>query len=109
MLPLVREKQLRALAVTTPQRCSALPDVPTIAEAALADYALNNWLGFVAPSNTPEPVVTRLNRAIIAALNSPDSQSFLTHNGIDVVGSTPEEFSAYVSAEMRRWAWLREN
>ena len=45
---------------------------------------------------------------IIAALNSPESKSFLTHNGIDVAGSTPEEFSAYIAAELRRWAWLRE-
>lgn len=109
MLPLVRDKQLRALAVTTPQRSSALPDIPTIGEAALEGYALNNWLGFVAPPNTPSPVVMRLNRAIIAALNSPDNQSFFTTNGIDVAGSTPEEFSAYISAEMKRWAWLREN
>lgn len=108
MLPLVRDKQLRALAVTTPLRCSALPDIPTIAEAALEGYALNNWLGFVAPPNTPAPVVMRLNRAIIAALNSPNNKSFLSSNGIDVVGSTPAEFSAHIAAEMKRWAWLRE-
>ena len=109
MLPPVREKRLRALAVTTPQRCSALPDIPTVAEAALPGYALNNWLGFVAPPRTPTPMVMRLNRAIIAALNSPESQSFLGANGIDIAGSTPEEFSAHLATELRRWAWLREN
>ena len=109
MLPPVRAGQLRALAVTTSQRCSALPDIPTVAEAALAGYALNNWLGFVAPPNTPMPVVMRLNRAIIAALHSPESKSFLSANGIDVAGSTPEEFFAHISAEIKKWAWLREN
>lgn len=109
MLPPVRAKQLRALAVTTPQRCIALPEIPTVAEAGLEGYALNNWLGFVAPPGTPAPVVTRLNSAIISALNSPENKSFLTDNGIDIVGSTPEEFSAYIAAEMKRWAWLREN
>ncbi|MDB5803392.1 MAG: hypothetical protein JWN73_714 [Betaproteobacteria bacterium] len=109
MLPLVRDKQLRALAVTTPQRCSALPGIPTIAEAALEGYALNNWLGLVAPPGTPPPLLARLNSAIITALNSPDSRSFLCANGIDVVGSTPEEFAAYIAAEMKRWAWLRES
>jgi len=109
MLPLVRDKQLRALAVTTPLRCAALPDVPTIAEAALEGYALNNWLGFVAPPGTPMPAVMRLNRALIAALHSPGSLSFLTANGIDIAGSTPAEFAAHIAAEMKRWAWLREN
>ena len=109
MLPLVRDKQLRALAVTTPQRCAALPDVPTIAEAALEGYALNNWLGFVAPPGTPMPAVMRLNRALIGALHSPGSLSFLTANGIDIAASTPAEFAAHIAAEMKRWAWLREN
>lgn len=108
MLPPVRAGRLRALAVTTPQRCSAAPDVPTVAQAGLEGFALNNWLGFVAPLNTPPAAVTRLNRALVAALNAPASQAFFIDNGIDVVGSTPEEFSAHVAAEMQRWAWLRE-
>ncbi|MES2186063.1 MAG: tripartite tricarboxylate transporter substrate-binding protein [Pseudomonadota bacterium] len=107
MLPLVRDRQLRALAVTTPVRCAALPDVPTLAEAALEGYALNNWLGFVAPPHTPAPVVMALNRALTAALNAPETRSFLALNGIDVAGSTPAEFSAYIAEEMQRWAWLR--
>jgi tripartite-type tricarboxylate transporter receptor subunit TctC len=108
MLPPVKEGQLRALAVTTAQRCSALPDVPAIAEAGLEGYALNNWLGFVAPPGTPKPAVTRLHRAIVAALNDAGSQAFLRANGIDAVGSSPEEFSAHIAQEMQRWAWLRE-
>ena len=107
MLPPVRAGQLRALAVTTPQRCSALPDIPTIAEAALDGYALNNWLGFVAPPGTPAPAIARLNDAIIAALNDAGNKAVLTDSGIDVVGSTSEEFAAYIAEEMERWAWLR--
>lgn len=109
MLPLVRVGKLQALAVTTPERCSAMPELPTVAEAGLEGYALNNWLGFVAPPGTPVPVVTRLNRAIVTALNSPHARPALVANGIDIVGSTPEEFSAYIGAETRRWAWLGES
>lgn len=108
MLPLVQAGKLRALAVTTPERCSALPDVPAMQEAGLEGYALNNWLGFVAPPRTPPADVTMLNRALIEAMNSAGSRAFLAANGIDIVGSTPPEFSAHIAAEMNKWAWLRD-
>ena len=107
MLPLVREKKVRALAVTTPGRSSALPELPSLAEAGLEGYALNNWLGFVAPPGTPAPVVARLNRAIVEALNSPANRAALNHDGIDVVASSPAEFSSTIAEELKRWAWLR--
>lgn len=108
MLPLVRAKRLRGLAVTTSQRCDALPDVPTVAEAANQAYALDNWLGLVAPRNTPLSVVTTLNRAIVNALEVPKIQAALAINGIEIVASTPAEFSKYIADELKKWAWLRD-
>lgn len=107
MLPLVRAGKLRALAVTTSQRCAALPDVPTVAETTNETYALDNWLGLVAPRNTPAPVVATLNRAIVKALNAPKIKTSLSMSGIEVVASTPLEFARYIGEEMTKWAWLR--
>jgi tripartite-type tricarboxylate transporter receptor subunit TctC len=107
MLPLVRAERLRGLAVTTSQRCGALPEVPTVVEATNQPYALDNWLGFVAPRNTPMSVVTTLNRAIVKALEAPKIQAALAMYGIEIVASTPAEFSKYISAEMKKWEWLR--
>ncbi|MFP3565917.1 Bug family tripartite tricarboxylate transporter substrate binding protein [Paraburkholderia sp. SIMBA_030] len=109
MLPLVRDKRLRALAVTTSARCAAAPYLPTMIEAGLDGYSLSNWLGFVAPPNAPASVITELNRALVVALRSPNNRSFFTSNGIDIVGSTPEAFRAYIAGELKRWAWLRDS
>lgn len=108
MLPPVRDGTLRALAVTTPERCSAAPALPTLAEAGLTGYALNNWLGFVAPPGTPATVVERLNAAIVAALAASETRSFLARDGIDTVGSTPGGFATHMASELERWAWLRQ-
>ncbi|MGY2289525.1 Bug family tripartite tricarboxylate transporter substrate binding protein [Pseudomonas sp. SDO528_S397] len=107
MLPPVRAQTLRALAVTTPQRCSALPQVPTLEEAGLTGYALNNWLGFVAPAGTPAPLIEQLNRAIVTALHAAQTRSMLMENGIDIVADSAHQFGRYMADELQRWKWLR--
>lgn len=107
MLPLVRANHLRALAVTTSLRCSVLPDVPTLEEAGLKGYALNNWLGFVAPVGTPALVIDALNRGICVALTEQPTRSLLAEDGIEVVADTPEHFANYIRDELERWRWLR--
>ncbi len=109
MLPLVREKRLRALAVTTPVRCTAAPALPTMMEEGLDGFSLNNWLGFVAPPRTPAPIVAELNTALLVALRSPRAHSFFTTSGIDVIGSTPYAFRSYIAEEIDRWSWLRDS
>lgn len=108
MLPKVREGALRALAVTTPQRSVALPGVPTLEEAGLSGYALNNWLGFVAAKGTSPATIAVLNRAIALALNAPDTQALLLENGIETVAGTPAQFARHMADELARWAWLRD-
>ena len=107
MLPLVREGRLRALAVTTAGRSAALPDVPTLAEAGLAGYALSNWLGFVAPPGTADAMAEAQGQAIGAALRSASVKRALVANGVEIVAGTPCEFAVHVADELGRWSWLR--
>jgi len=108
MLPLVRSGKLQGLAVTTPTRSPAKPDLPTMEEAGVKGFALNNWLGFVAPADTPKPIVAELNRAIVATLRTPNAIQFFSANGIEAVGSTSQDFGAYIAEELKRWSWLRD-
>jgi tripartite-type tricarboxylate transporter receptor subunit TctC len=94
------------LAVTTPERAARLPEVPTIAESGFPDYQTAGWYGFAVPDGTPPEVVTRLRDATVAAIRSPDVQKSLDIEGAVVVGSTPEEFGAFMQSESRRWAEL---
>lgn len=107
MLPLIRKGRVRALAVTTPTRSAALPTTPTLAESGLPGYALNNWLGFVAPPGTNAGIAAAQAQAISAALRSPSVAKALACDGIEAVGGTPREFADHICAELDRWSWLR--
>ena len=86
----IKEKKLRAIAVTTPNRFRGLPDVPTIAESGYPGYDFSSWFGILAPAGTPKPVIDRLNAEIVKALKDPSVQARL--NDYEIYGSTPEEF-----------------
>lgn len=101
----VRGGQVRALGITRQARSSQLPDVPAVSEA-LPGYLFNSWLGVFAPAATPGPVVQRLSREIAAALATPAVRGRMETLGYEVVGSTPEEFAAFQSAELPRVAEL---
>ena len=94
------------LAVTTPERAKRLPEVPTIAESGYPDYQTAGWYGFAVPKGTPPEVVTKLRDATVAATQSPDVQKSLDIEGAVVIGSTPEEFGAFMQSESQRWAEL---
>ena len=96
--------KLRALAVTTRERLSVLPDVPTLHEAGVAGYDLAAWQGVVATAGTPRPVVDRLNGEIRKLLQLPEVRQRLTADGGQIITSTPEEFSAHISREVVRFA-----
>jgi tripartite-type tricarboxylate transporter receptor subunit TctC len=103
LLPFVRSGQLRALAVTSPQRSPLLPDVPTIAEAGLPGFVIQNWLGYFAPLNTPLAVVNRLQESVKHAFKDPDVVQRLHDLGADPVGSTPAELASYWDAQLALW------
>jgi len=96
--------RLRALAVTTRQRLSVLPEVPTLAEAGVPGYDLAAWQGVVTTAGTPRPVVVKLNAEINTLLKLPDVQARLTADGGQILTSTPEQFAAHISSEVVRFA-----
>jgi tripartite-type tricarboxylate transporter receptor subunit TctC len=102
-VPFIKGGTLRALAVTTAQRSPAAPDLPTMAQAGLADFEATTWHGLVVPAGTPAPIVDRLNKATLDALHQPDVARRLAGLGVDVVGSTPAEFAAYINSESVKW------
>jgi tripartite-type tricarboxylate transporter receptor subunit TctC len=100
----IRAGKIRALAVNSPQRCGALPEVPTMAESGVPDYETYTWNGLFAPAGTPRPIIDRLNRATVAALADPTVRARLTELGTDVASSTPEALGALVKSELVKWA-----
>jgi tripartite-type tricarboxylate transporter receptor subunit TctC len=102
--PQAKSGKLRALAVTTAKRSSIAPEVPTMAEAGLPGYELGSWHGVFAPARTPAEIVARLNAAIVKGIQSADVKDKLGALGVEPVGNSPEAFSAFVRAEVPKWA-----
>ncbi|MEI6546267.1 MAG: tripartite tricarboxylate transporter substrate binding protein [Burkholderiales bacterium] len=103
-LPQIKAGRLKALGVTGSVRSPALPDVPTIQESGLPDFNGNTWLGMVAPAGTPREIVMRLSTETSKVLNAPDMRERLLAQGVEPVGSTPEQATAHLEAEMTRYA-----
>ena len=102
ILPHIQSGKLRALGVTSKQRSSLLPDVPSIAEAGWPQYEAGSWYGILAPAGTPSAIIERLHKEIVKALKDPEVQKRLSGEGADVIGSTPQEFAAHIKAELAR-------
>lgn len=103
-LPHIRTHRVRALAVTGPRRSPQAPDLPTVAEAALPGYAVTSFFGVLAPAGTPAAIIAKLNADIVKAVHAADVQASLAQEGAEAIGSSPEEFGAYIRAEIPRWA-----
>ena len=106
LIPHIQAGRLRALAVTTTKRSAVMPELPTIAEAALPGYDASVWFGVFAPAGTPRPVIDRLHGEILKALQTQDLKSRMIAMGTDVSGMGPDDFSAYVRKEIPKWANL---
>jgi len=105
-LPHIKAGKTRALAVTTAKRSSALPDVPTLAEAGVPNIDVGTWFGLMAPAATPAPIVARLNKEVVAILNDPAVQKQLLDQGIELQSSTPAELKARVDKELKEFGAL---
>jgi tripartite-type tricarboxylate transporter receptor subunit TctC len=103
-LPHVRGGRLRALGVTSAKRAGGVPDIPTIAEAGVPGYDAVQWFGVLAPTATPRTIVVRLHGEIVRVLQAADVRGRLSADGADPVGSSPEEFAAFMRAETAKWA-----
>jgi tripartite-type tricarboxylate transporter receptor subunit TctC len=99
----IRAGSVRPLAVTTLKRIAVMPEIPTIDELGLKGFEATTWHGLVAPAKTSKDIVTRLNRATVDALHDPVVRTQLGNLGVEIAGSTPEEFAAYIKSEIPKW------
>ena len=104
--PHVKAGKVKALAVTGSKRSKLMPELPTISESGLPGYDASGWYGLFVPAATPKPIVARLNQEAVKALRMPDVVRTLSGQGAEPVGNTPEEFGAFVKAEIEKWANL---
>jgi len=102
--PFVKSGKLRALAVGAKERSSLFPDVPTLQELGYGEIGPSFWWGVVGKAGTPEPVVARLNELFIDAISNPDVAQKYTDQGLNVVTSSPTEFSGYIRSEIEKWS-----
>ncbi|UFN49480.1 tripartite tricarboxylate transporter substrate binding protein [Roseomonas sp. OT10] len=102
-LPLIADGQIRALAVSSPQRMPQLPDVPTVAEAGLGGFESLGWLGLVAPAATPAPILARLHEVFTGALRDPAVLERLNTIGVTAQPTTSAEFAAIIRSETEKW------
>ncbi len=100
----IRSGKLRALAVTTAKRSALVPELPTMIEAGMPGFEVNNWYGLVAPAKVPADIIATLNRQVRVALESPEVKDSMVKQGLDPAGGTPEEFGAYIKSELAKWA-----
>ena len=98
-IPSIRDNRMRAIAVSTSKRSSALPDVPTVAEAGLPGFVFDFWIGMLAPAKTPRAIVNKLNAEVRNILQQPDVKERLSKLGADPMPMSPEQFDAYMKEE----------
>jgi tripartite-type tricarboxylate transporter receptor subunit TctC len=108
-MPQIQAGKLRALAITSARRSPLLPQVPSLEEAGVKDANVYSWQAIAAPKGMPTELKNRLHAAIVAGLNDPQVRPKLLELGFEIVGSTPEQFTAYQSAEFARWKRLIES
>jgi tripartite-type tricarboxylate transporter receptor subunit TctC len=99
----VKDKRMKMLAVTTPKRMSNFPEVPTLAESGMPGFDVGAWQGLMVPAGTPRPIIDRLNAELRKALANPEVRAKLAAQGAEPLGSTPEEYGAYIRKEIDRW------
>ena len=101
-IPLLKQKQVKAIAFTGAQRSPVLPDLPTVAESGYPSYQSYNWYGVVAPAKTPLAIIDRLNREIVRHFSAPEVRTQLSNDGAQVYGNSPKEFTDIIRTEAER-------
>lgn len=102
--PLVRSGKIKAIAITSPQRVQAMPDLPTIAESGVPGYELRSWYGLLAPNGTPASLVQMLSREVSQTMNAPELKEKLALDGAEAAApNTPAQFRSLIASEIARW------
>lgn len=104
VLPHMKTGRLRGLAIASAARFEAAPDLPTVAESGVPGYEASQWYGVLVPRGTPDEVVTRLNRELVRIVRSAEFKARLVKDATMALGSTPQEFAAYLNDEIAKWA-----
>ncbi len=104
--PHMTSGRLRAIAITAGKRSPAVPDLPTVAEAGVPGYEVDQWYGVITSAKVPRPIVAKLSAAMAEALKSPEVVQRLSGDGSTPVGSSPEQFSAHIKTEIGKWRKL---
>jgi tripartite-type tricarboxylate transporter receptor subunit TctC len=102
-IPLIKAGRLRGLAVIGPKRLAGVPDVPTSKESGFPDFEVDAWYAIAAPTNTPKPIVARLNQEIRRVLETPAAKDALVKEGLEARTNSPEQMDAYAKSEFARW------
>ena len=102
-LPAIKSGKIKPIAVTSKERISALPDVPTMSEAGLPGFESYNWQGIIAPANLPEPILIKLNNAINAILKEPEVADAIRQSGSQAAGGSSEAFADFILSEKEKW------
>lgn len=108
-MPFVSNNRLKALAVSTAERSSLLPDLPAMEELGVDNFDLNSWNGFFGPANMPEDITLTLNAAINRVVQDPEIKAKLAQLGFDAFSGTPEEFAQFVAQQYQQWGkWIQD-
>ncbi|QET06117.1 MULTISPECIES: Bug family tripartite tricarboxylate transporter substrate binding protein [Cupriavidus] len=102
--PFIRSGKLRAIAVSSLARAQTLPQVPTVSESGLRDFEVLTWYGLFLPASAPKPIARRISDEVSAALNTPDVRGKFQEQGLTIVGTNPDQFGQFMTAEVPRWA-----
>jgi tripartite-type tricarboxylate transporter receptor subunit TctC len=102
--PLIRAGRLRALAVSGVRRSYVMADIPTVNESGVPGFEAGSWYGLLAPAATPRPVIERLNREVLRITQLPDVRERLAAEAFDIPADTPEQFAAYIKADVAKWS-----
>jgi tripartite-type tricarboxylate transporter receptor subunit TctC len=103
-LPHIKSGRLRPLAVSSKERSAQLPEVPTMIEAGIGNLYVRDWQGMLAPKGTPKAIVDKLANAVRDILKDPDTATRFTAMGLDIIASTPDEFTKEIQNDVKRWA-----
>jgi tripartite-type tricarboxylate transporter receptor subunit TctC len=104
LMPHIHNGAVRPIAATMLKRATVLPDLPTVAEGGFPGFEVPSWHGLLAPAGTPKEIIAILHRAMVAAVNDPEFKRQVSELGVDLVGSSPEEFRAYIKSEIASMA-----
>lgn len=102
-LAYAKDKRIKPIAVTSLKRSSVLPDVPTLNESVMPGFEIGAWQGILAPAKTPPEIINRLNAEVMKALATSEVREKLQAHGAELLGSTPEQYAAYLKSEIERW------